>query len=330
MRATPLTLRLVLLLSIPPLMWAGNAVVGRMLVGQAPPLALNALRWVSALLMLLPLGWQVLRQPAEIALRWRHLAVLALVGVGSYNALQYMAVQTSTPLNITLIAASSPVWMLLIGALFHGVRPRAAQIAGAALSLAGVMMVLSRGSLAALASVSLVPGDLLMLVAVAAWAAYSWMLARPPASMAGAARPSWNWAEFLLLQVIFGLGWATLAAGAEAVIHPAPIVWSWGLVLALVFLGIGPSILSYYCWAKGVAEVGPGHGCLLRQPDPGVCRAAVSAAAGAGAAVVPWCGVRLDCRWHRGHSAVVHPLRRHAVLRRCPGRHRRPSASSAR
>ena len=268
MTPAPLTPRLVLLLTVPPLMWAGNAVVGRLLVGHAPPLALNALRWVVALLLLLPLGWQVFRQPRAIGQRWGHLALLALVGVGSYNALQYMAVQTSTPLNITLIAASSPVWMMLIGALFYGVRPRGAQLLGAALSLAGVGLVLSRGSLATLASVSLVPGDLLMLVAVASWAIYSWMLVRPPPSMAGAARPGWNWAEFLLLQVIFGLGWATLAAGAEAVVAPAPIQWSGSLWMALLYLGIGPSILSYYCWAKGVAEVGPATAAFFGNLTP--------------------------------------------------------------
>ncbi len=91
--------------------------------------------------------------------------------------------------------------MLVIGALVYGVRAGRRQIVGAVFSLAGVMLVLSRGRLSAIAEISLVIGDLLMLLAVASWAAYSWMLARPPESMIGEARPTWNWAEFLLLQV---------------------------------------------------------------------------------------------------------------------------------
>ena len=43
-RPAGLTPRTVVLLTLPPLLWAGNAVVGRLLVGTVPPLLLNALR----------------------------------------------------------------------------------------------------------------------------------------------------------------------------------------------------------------------------------------------------------------------------------------------
>jgi len=49
--------RLALLLTLPPLMWAGNAVIGRVMAGYSPPLLLNFMRWSGALLLLLPLGW---------------------------------------------------------------------------------------------------------------------------------------------------------------------------------------------------------------------------------------------------------------------------------
>jgi hypothetical protein len=45
--------------------------------------------------------------------------------VGCYNALQYLALKTSTPLNVTLVASSMPLWMLAVGALFFGARSRA-------------------------------------------------------------------------------------------------------------------------------------------------------------------------------------------------------------
>jgi drug/metabolite transporter (DMT)-like permease len=68
------------------------------------------MRWWIALVLLLPLGWRVLRSTADITSRWKHFALLGLVGVGSYNALQYRV--RSTPLNVTLIAASMPVGMM--------------------------------------------------------------------------------------------------------------------------------------------------------------------------------------------------------------------------
>ena len=94
-----LTPRIALLMTLPPLMWAGNAVVGRLAVGSVPPLTLNLLRWVLALLLLLPLAWRVFRAPRELVVRWPHLLLLGTLGVGSYNALQYLAQPPLPPIS---------------------------------------------------------------------------------------------------------------------------------------------------------------------------------------------------------------------------------------
>ena len=274
---TRLSGRTALLMSLPPLLWAGNAIVGRMLVGTAPPLALNFLRWLLAALLLLPLGWRVLARPGDIAARWPHLLLLGLLGIGTYNAMQYLALVTTTPINVTLIAASSPVWMLVVGALAFGERPQRRQLAGAALSLAGVLLVIARGDLRALARIELVVGDLYVLVAVVAWAFYSWMLARPPASMRPPARPAWTWAEFLFVQMLFGLLGAGAAAGVEALVGVPPIAWSGWVVAALFYIAVGPSIIAYRCWGLGIATGGPALAAFFANLTP-VFAALLSAA----------------------------------------------------
>lgn len=255
-----LTPRVAGLLLVPPLMWASNALVGRVLADSVPPLLLNALRWWTALLLLLPLGWGALASAArraELRQRWRPLALLGLLGVGAYNALQYLALHTSTPINVTLIAASSPLWMLLVGALWYREPVRAAQAMGAALSMAGVLTVLVRGDLAGLTAIRLVPGDLWMLLAALSWALYSWQLAKPPPLLAGGRRPAWTWSEFLLVQTLFGLVWASAGAGIEVALGAALPTLSLSLLAALLFLAIGPSVLAYRCWGLGVVAVGP-------------------------------------------------------------------------
>jgi drug/metabolite transporter (DMT)-like permease len=267
-----LTPRLALLLTLPPLMWAGNAVVGRLMVGQVPPLTLNFLRWTLAALVLLPLGWRALRQPHRLLERWPYLLAIGLLGVGLYNSLQYLALVTSTPLNVTLVASSMPVWMLAVGALFFGERPTRRQLSGAALGLAGVLLVIGRGSLQTLREVAFVPGDLLILVATIGWALYSWLLVRPPAHMRGAARPTadegWDWAGLLLIQTLFGLLVAGLSAGAEQALGAAPVRWSVGVFAALVYVSLGASVVAYRSWGLGVAQGGPALASFFNNLTP--------------------------------------------------------------
>ncbi len=255
-------------MSLPPLLWAGNAVVGRMVVGSVPPMTLNFLRWVVAALILLPLGWPALRAPRAVFARWPYLLLLGTLAMGMYNALQYLALITTTPLNVTLIAASLPVAMLLVGSAFHGVQPTRRQLAGAVLSITGVLLVISRGDPRALARVQFVAGDLYVVVAVLAWAIYSWLLVRPPASMRESARPAWNWAGFLLLQILFGLVAAGAAAAGESALGAHPIAWNGWVVAALLFVAVGPGIVAYRCWGLGVATGGPALAAFFANLTP--------------------------------------------------------------
>jgi drug/metabolite transporter (DMT)-like permease len=250
-RLSPTT---ILLLTIPPLMWAGNAVVGRLVSPMVPPMTLNLLRWLLAFVLLLPLAGAVLRPGGGLWPHWRRFALLGLLSIGAYNALQYLALHTSTPINVTLVASSMPVWMLLIGRLFFGARISHRQLLGAALSMSGVLLVLSRGQPTSLLQVRLVPGDLYVLLAAMAWAWYSWMLTHPgkePADIRG------DWAAFLMAQIALGLVWSALFAAGEWALTEARILWSWPLVGALLFIALGPALLAYRCWGAGVQRAGP-------------------------------------------------------------------------
>jgi len=122
------------LLVLPPLFWAGNAIVGRLAVGLIAPMALNASRWLLAGLVLLPFVWRpMLAHRAAIRRDWLVITILSICGMVSYNALQYLALTTSTPTNVTLIAASGPVFTLALGALFFGERLDLRRVGGALL-----------------------------------------------------------------------------------------------------------------------------------------------------------------------------------------------------
>lgn len=251
---TKLTPTAALLLTLPPLMWAGNAVVGRLVSDMVSPMTLNLLRWALAFAILLPLAGDVLRRDSPLWPNWRRFCLLGLLSVGTYNALLYLALNSSAPINVTLVGSSTPIWMLLIGRIFYGVVISRRQLAGAALSITGVLLVLSRGQLEVLHQVRLVPGDLYVLVASAAWAAYSWMLARPttePTSIRS------NWSAFLLGQMAFGLVWSALFSSGEWALGKGHIEWSGTLVMALAFIAVGPAVIAYRAWGAGVGRAGP-------------------------------------------------------------------------
>lgn len=244
----------IVLLTLPPIFWAGNAVVGRLVAPLASPMTLNLLRWTIAFVLLLPLAAPVLRQGSSLWPSWQRFAVLGLLSIGGYNALLYLSLNTSTPINVTLVGSSTPVWMLLIGRLFFGMRISGRQWLGALLSICGVLLVLSRGQLDVLLQVRLVPGDIYMLLASAAWAYYSWMLAHPTTEPTEIKR---DWSAFLLAQIAFGLVWSSLSAGAEWSLGLGRLEMSWALALALLFIATAPGVLAYRAYGAGVARAGP-------------------------------------------------------------------------
>jgi len=258
-----LTASTALLLTLPPLLWAGNAIVGRLVRHAVPPMTLNLLRWSLALLILLPLG-RALFHSGGLRTNWRRYALLGLLGIGLYNSFQYLALQSSTPINVTLVAAGMPVWMMLVGALFFHVPVTRRQLAGAALSIGGVLLVLCRGRWDLLLAMHLVPGDVYMILATIAWSFYSWMLTQPrdpPAERA-------DWAAFLLAQVIYGVLWSSSFAAGEWALGEVAIAWSWPVAAALLYVAIGPAIIAFRCWGAGVQRAGPSVGAFFVNLTP--------------------------------------------------------------
>ena len=243
----------VAMLSLAPALWAGNAIVGRLAQDLISPFALNFFRWCIAFVLLLPLAWRVLRKDSPIWPLWRQYMLLGLLGIGCYNALLYLALKTSTPLNVTLVGSSMPVWMLAIGRLCWGTPVKRKQMIGALLSVLGVVVVMSRGDLQTLLNLRFVAGDLFMVLATIAWAFYTWLLSRST----GPQQVKSHWASFLLAQILFGLLWSGLFTGAEAALGGFRFVVGWPLLGTLLFIAIGPAILAYRFWGMGVQRSTP-------------------------------------------------------------------------
>ena len=249
MRASALTF---FYLTTAALMWAGNAIVGKILVQSSSPVLLNTIRWGVTALLLLPFAWRVLMPRSPLWTHRKRFLLLSLFGVGSYNVLLYLALQSSTPINVTLIGASMPIWAIVIGAVVYHERAQIRQIAGALISMVGVAVVIVRGDFERLIEIEFVAGDLWMVLATILWGAYSWMLAHPQQST----ERSWPWAEFLFAQVGFGFCWSLVFAQTEYLLGFNYFTWNWQTLAMIGYVIIGPSLIAYRCWGLGVNQAG--------------------------------------------------------------------------
>lgn len=127
-----------LLLLLPPLFWGGNIVVARGVTGVVPPITLAFWRWSLAFVILLPLTWRQVRQDWQTAVsHWRILTLLGFLGVTCFNTLLYLAVQTTTAINGSLMQTAMPAAVIVISWLLFGEKISLRQGLGVLLPLAG-------------------------------------------------------------------------------------------------------------------------------------------------------------------------------------------------
>ena len=170
-----------LLLTLTMLMWAGNSVAGRAIAGQMSPMTVVALRW----LVVCGILWAMLKddlaaQRAALVRHRRQIVLMGLFGFTGFNALFYVAAYHTTAINLTLLQSSIPAFVLAGSALCFGTRIGTVQLAGLAMTLAGVGLVAARGDFRLIAEMAFNSGDLLILLACLFYAGYTLALRKRP------------------------------------------------------------------------------------------------------------------------------------------------------
>jgi drug/metabolite transporter (DMT)-like permease len=236
------------LLALCSLLWAGNWVTGRALRDAFDPVSLNFWRWLLATALLAPFAlpglrgkWQLVRAHAGILL------LLSLTGVAVFHSMVYLGLRTTTTVNAVLLNSSIPVFIVACSWILERERATARQVAGMLVSIAGILVILSRGEAANLMRLELHAGDAWILVAMPIWGIYSVLLKRRPVGLGGL--------EFLFVISAAGVAMLALPAAAIALVAPPPMPGT-GALLGVAYVAIGASVLAYICWNRGVAIVG--------------------------------------------------------------------------
>jgi drug/metabolite transporter (DMT)-like permease len=237
-----------LLLALSSLCWSGNHLMGRAIAGHVPPLAITTLRWLLAAAVLFPFirahlsrDWPLIRK------HFGMLVYLALIGGAVFGALQFVGLQLTTALNVSVMNSLGPVFIAAAGAAMFRDRLTGGQFLGIVISLLGVLAIITKLDVGVLMHLSFNIGDILILINLVLWGVYS-------ASLRW--RPAIHPASFMFIFCLIS-GVAMLPAFAWEystgfVLQPTVLT-----VSAIVFVTIFSTIVAFASWTRGVELIGP-------------------------------------------------------------------------
>jgi drug/metabolite transporter (DMT)-like permease len=236
-----------LLLALCSLFWSGNHVLGRAIAGHVPPYGVSMVRWLLGAVALYPLARPHLaRDWPAVRRHWRIILFLGLSGGALFSALQYVGLQYTTALNVSVLNSLAPVFIVAAGAVLFADRVAPRQVGGIATSLVGVLVIVSRGDPQLLSALRFNAGDLIIVFNMAVMAVYSACLRR---------RPALHWLTFLfLLSVISVVGTAPLFLWEHfSGFRFQPTLLTFGTI---AYVAIFPSLLAYAFYNRGIELIG--------------------------------------------------------------------------
>lgn len=251
-----------LLLILSAIFFSTNIVIGRAVHDDVPPVALSMWRWIVASLLFLPIGFgAVRRQWRQVLANWKPLLGMAVGGMLFGNAVLYMGLQYTTALNAGIVALSRPVLIVLLSWIFLRTPATGRQMAGIAVSMAGVIAIIVHGDPGRIATLQFNAGDLLVLVAGVGVAVYSVLL---PAASRGL-HPNVTVQIPMVLAIL-----VLLPAYGVEIAYFRTIEFNPVTVAAVLAVAIFPSILAIWCLNRGVVAVGPSRSGVFSYLTP-VC-----------------------------------------------------------
>jgi len=236
-----------LLLALAALFWSGNHIVGRAIGGQVPPLGISTVRWlIPAIVIGVLARAQIKRDWPAIRAHWGIMLWLGVTGGALFTALQYIGLQYTSALNVSVLNSLVPVLIISAAAAIFRERIAPIQLAGIVTSSAGVLIIVARGRIETLRLLQFNWGDIIILGNMMVFAIYAVYLRLLPRI---------HWLSFIFvfatiscLTTLPFFVWETLSG-----ITFKPTLLTVGAVL---YVSIFPSVLAFAAWNRGVELIG--------------------------------------------------------------------------
>lgn len=231
------------------IVWSGNFIVARGLNAIYTPITISFLRWLIACIVILPIALPYIKKDFKLLVaQWKLMVLLSFLGVTIFNMLIYKAAHSTTALNLSLFAITAPFYVVILNRIIFKEHLTKRQIAGFLILAMGLLLLLTKGELSVLTTLQLNKGDLLMGAAASVFATYTTLVRKKNPAIGNLSFVSSTFLIGELMLIPFFL--------TEQLVSGPDLNFTWQSTLQLLYIGIGPSVISFYLWNKAIVGIG--------------------------------------------------------------------------
>src|SRR5882724_1502907 len=226
-----------------------------------PPVSLGFYRWALASVCIAPFAWKKFIQEKQIFLSHKqYIFWTALTGITIFNTFIYIAGHYTSAINLALIGTTSaPVFATILAVIFLKERAGILRIAGMLICISGILFLLSQGSFEHLKKFRFGKGDTMILFSAFSFAIYNTLVRKKPSGISPMA----------FLFVVFTLGTICLFPFyIYEIMHGQDVHWTINMFYIILYLGIGNSIIAFFCWNASIAKIGASGTALFANLIP--------------------------------------------------------------
>lgn len=232
--------------------WGVNFTVVKLALREFNPLVFNTLRFGLATLVMMGILWQRGRTPAERSLTLasrRDWGLITLLGLGGHTLYQVIFINglaRTTPANSSLLMATAPIWVAIIGLVLGIERINRVMWVGILMSFSGIALLILSGNAVHLGGTTLM-GDLLLLSCAILWAAYTTASKPLLARYSPLVLTAWSMVAGTIPLVAISVP----AMRQQNWAQPSLVAWG-----AMAFSSLFAVVISYLIWYTSVQRVG--------------------------------------------------------------------------
>ncbi|HNX22414.1 MAG TPA: DMT family transporter [Spirochaetota bacterium] len=230
------------------IIWSGNFIIARGVHDAIPPVSLSFFRWLVAFAVIAPFSIKSFISDFTVIRRsYKYIILISFLGITLFNTLVYIAGHSTEAINLSLIAITTPVFIIIFSWIFFKEKIHFLNFTGIAVTLSGIIILICRGSLKVLLSISFSAGDFWMLSAAVTFSMYSLLIRKKPEGIG----------TMSFLFVTFGTGLIMLIPFFiyEAA-YQNPASYNINVIISILYAGIFASIGGFLLWNKSIALIG--------------------------------------------------------------------------